>query len=256
MMYDSLFTNIRLRCFALILFVLTLPLFVIISVLIKLNSKGPIIFKQKRVGKNKKIFTMYKFRTMVNGAEKLQSRYQSLNQADGPAFKIYDDPRFTSVGKVLSLTGLNELPQLLNVIKGEMDFVGPRPLPIQESKKIPQKYHKRFLVLPGLTSLWVIRGAHELSFKEWMESDVWYVTHKSVKRDILTILKTVYILFYFNIRSIILWVTKRRVFVHIVSLFNKVEFHSQIDNVDNSPGYLDIEKDKNLLVPFVWREEK
>ena len=110
-----------------------LPIFIIISTLIKLNSQGPTIFKQKRVGQNGKLFTLYKFRTMVKGADNIKKKYQHLNEVDGPVFKIKDDPRFTKIGKKLS-TGLDELPQLFNVLKGDMSLVGPRP-PIPDEVK-------------------------------------------------------------------------------------------------------------------------
>lgn len=161
-----------------------------------------VFFYQKRVGKDKKIFTLYKIRTMVNNAELLKEKYQQLNEANGPVFKIRDDPRYTKIGKFLAHTGLDELPQLINVIKGEMAFVGPRPLPVDEASKVPKKYEKRFSVLPGITSLWIVKGAHKLSFREWMELDLEYVRNKSVWLDmkislltVLLILKS--ILFYF-----------------------------------------------------------
>jgi len=183
--------NILYRLIALIIFLLFLPLFIILFILVKSTSSGPLMFKQKRIGKDRKVFTLYKIRTMIDGAEKKQRQYLYLNEADGPVFKIRDDPRYTKVGKLLAHTGLDELPQLVNIIKGEMSFVGPRPLPIDESKKIPVKYAKRFSILPGMTSLWVIRGSHALSFKKWMESDMEYIDRKSVWLDIKIIFLTI-----------------------------------------------------------------
>jgi lipopolysaccharide/colanic/teichoic acid biosynthesis glycosyltransferase len=121
---------------------------------------------------------------MQTGADKLKNTYKKYNEADGPVFKIHNDPRYTRIGKFLSHTGLDELPQLFNIIKGEMAFVGPRPLPLDEAQKVPEKYTSRFSVLPGITSLWVIKGSHKLSFKEWMELDVAYVSKKNTHLDI------------------------------------------------------------------------
>lgn len=116
---------------------------------------------------------------MVGNAEELQSKYAHINEADGPVFKIHSDPRYTKVGKFLSHIGLDELPQLINIIKGEMVFVGPRPLPVEEAKKLPKKYSARFSVLPGITSFWVIKGSHKMSFDKWMQLDIQYSTHYS-----------------------------------------------------------------------------
>jgi lipopolysaccharide/colanic/teichoic acid biosynthesis glycosyltransferase len=182
------------RLIALILFILTSPLWFIFFVLIKLDSKGSFIFKQKRMGKDKKIFTIYKFRTMVEDAEKLKQRYLKLNEATGPVFKINNDPRFTRFGKSLSYLGLDELPQLVNIFKGEMAFVGPRPLPVEEAKKVPKKYERRFSVLPGITSLWVIKGQHKLTFIRWMDSDLYYIEKRNALSDFVLILKTVKII--------------------------------------------------------------
>lgn len=121
---------------------------------------------------------------MVEGAEKLQFNYLKKNEANGPVFKMRNDPRFTKVGKMLAHMGLDELPQLINIVKGDMAFVGPRPLPVNESEKIPAKYRARFSVLPGITSPWVINGSHKLPFAKWMELDIEYVKKKSVLLDL------------------------------------------------------------------------
>ena|SRR3989338_7997096 len=183
------------KIIALLLFILLLPVFLFLLFLIKSLSSGPFIFTQKRAGKNKKIFTMYKIRTMVTGAESLKSKVQSLNEADGPVFKIKDDPRYTKLGKWLALTGLDELPQLWNIVKDEMAFVGPRPLPVAEARKVPKKYQGRFSVLPGITSFWVVAGSHKLSFQKWMELDLEYVERKSFWYDIEIALKTILLIF-------------------------------------------------------------
>ena len=168
---------------ALILLIITSPLLLLLFLIIKLSGTGPFIFRQKRAGKNNKPFWIYKIRTMVINAETLKSKIENLNEVDKPVFKIYNDPRYTKIGRFLSHTGLDELPQLINIIKGEMDFVGPRPLPVEEARLIPQKYQGRLAVLPGITSPWILQGAHKLSFREWMESDLAYIEKKSIWYD-------------------------------------------------------------------------
>jgi lipopolysaccharide/colanic/teichoic acid biosynthesis glycosyltransferase len=128
---------------------------------------------------------------MVMGAESQKLKVKRQNEVDGPVFKIYDDPRFTKVGKILSHTGLDELPQLVNILKGDMALVGPRPLPVEESKKIPRIYESRYRVLPGIISPWVVGGYHKVSFNKWMESDVQYVKNKNIFLDIKLCLMTV-----------------------------------------------------------------
>lgn len=169
------------------------PLLLLTGLLIKIDSLGPVLFKQKRLGKRNMPFIMYKFRTMINDAESKKDSLKMFNEAEGPVFKIKEDPRFTKFGKILANFGLDELPQLINVLKGEMSFVGPRPLPLQEAAKIPKKYQRRTDILPGITSLWVIKGGHALSFKNWMELDIWYIKHKSLWLDIKIGLLTVWV---------------------------------------------------------------
>lgn len=183
------------KLLAFLLFVISLPLLLLLFILVTFTSKGPFIFKQKRTGKNGKIFTLYKIRTMVENAEALKGQYRSLNEADGPVFKIKNDPRYTRVGKYISQTGLDELPQLINVIKGEMALVGPRPLPVDEALKVPSKYKGRFTVLPGITSLWVIRGAHKLNFAEWMELDLEYIRKSTIWHDVEILFSTIKLIF-------------------------------------------------------------
>jgi lipopolysaccharide/colanic/teichoic acid biosynthesis glycosyltransferase len=171
------------RLLALIILIITLPFLGLLWLLIKIEDGGPLFFKQERIGKGKKPFIMYKIRTMVVGAEKFKKKYLHLNETDGPVFKIRNDPRYTKIGKILTRTGLDELPQLVNVVKGEMALVGPRPLPGDEAIKIPKRYQKRFSVLPGITSSWVVKGSHELSFDEWMRLDLRYVKNRSFWQD-------------------------------------------------------------------------
>jgi lipopolysaccharide/colanic/teichoic acid biosynthesis glycosyltransferase len=179
----------KLIAFALLL--ILSPLFFILFLAVKISSKGPFLFKQWRLGKNKKPFLIYKIRTMTVEAEKLKEKYRHLNQADGPVFKIYDDPRFTKIGRLISRLGLDELPQLINILRGEMSFVGPRPLPVDEAKKISKKYQKRFFVKPGIISSWVAAGAFHNNFDRWMQLDLNDVEKKSFWYDLKIIAKSV-----------------------------------------------------------------
>jgi len=179
---------------ALTLLIILSPLLGVLYLLVKLTSPGPFIFKQKRAGKNRKPFTMYKIRTMVENAENLKSKIYYLNEADGPVFKIRNDPRYTKIGRFLSRTGIDELPQLVNVIKGEMSFIDPRPLPTEEAKKIPKKYERRFFELPGISSPWVIKGASHLNFDQWMKLDLEYVDKKIFWYDISITFQTIALL--------------------------------------------------------------
>lgn len=181
------------RFFAFILLIIFSPLFVILFFLVKLTSPGPFLFKQTRAGKDKKPFIIYKIRTMVLGAEKLQKKVK--NQADGPVFKNFNDPRFTKIGRLISYLGLDELPQLINVVKGEMSFVGPRPLPVDEAKNIPKIYEKRFSVKPGIFSSWVAEGAFHNDFNRWMELDLKDVDNKSLFYDLNIFIKSVKFVF-------------------------------------------------------------
>jgi len=183
------------KAIAFILLLFLFPVFVIFFIITKLTSKGPVIFKQKRMGKGKKEFTIYKLRTMLEDAENLKEGYLFLNEADGPVFKIQNDPRYTKIGKIIAKLGLDEIPQLINITKGEMAFVGPRPLPVNEAKQIPKKYEKRFSVMPGITSLWVVEGGHSLSFQKWMELDLYYITNKSFWLDFTICARTIWIFF-------------------------------------------------------------
>jgi len=180
---------------AFILFILVFPLLLVLFILIKLLSRGPFIFTQKRAGKNKKPFYIYKIRTMVEQAEDLKKKYLSLNEAEPPAFKIHKDPRYTKIGRIIAHLALDELPQLINVVKGEMSLVGPRPLPVDEANKIPKKYAKRFSVLPGMTSTWIVEGADHTSFKRWMEQDLDYLKKKNFWYDIKILANTFSMIF-------------------------------------------------------------
>ena len=172
--------------------ILLAPLFIIIGILIKIDSRGPIFFVQERVGYNKRRFEFYKFRTMTSDAEERQAELEHLNVLSGPVFKIKDDPRVTKIGKILRKTSMDELPQLFNVLKGDMSLVGPRPLPIRDYKRFEKNWQKRrFSIRPGLTCLWQIQGRNELSFEKWIELDMEYIDHWSLLLDLRILVKTI-----------------------------------------------------------------
>lgn len=176
---------------AAVLLVALAPLLAAIGILIKLASPGPVVFRQVRTGFHGRRFGMYKFRTMVPGAEELRDQVAHLNQRDGPVFKIADDPRLTRVGRFLRRTSLDELPQLLNVLRGEMSLVGPRPLPVYEASRIKGAQRRRLAMRPGLTGLWQVSGRDSVDFDRWMELDLLYVDHWSIGLDLRILLRTV-----------------------------------------------------------------
>lgn len=190
------------RLIAFILLFTLSPAILILFILVKATSRGSFLFTQKRAGKDLHPFLIYKIRTMVDNAEALKKNYLSLNQADGPTFKIFDDPRYTRIGKLLSKTGLDEIPQLINIVKGEMTFIGPRPLPVDEARRIPKRYHVRFSVLPGITSPWVVRGSHNLSFHQWMELDTDYIKHRTLLSNTFITIKTISLIVMNGIRQL------------------------------------------------------
>jgi exopolysaccharide biosynthesis polyprenyl glycosylphosphotransferase len=168
------------------------PVFTAIALMIKINSKGPVFFRQERIGYNRRLFKILKFRTMIEGAEALQTDLEHLNEADGPAFKIYNDPRITSVGKWLRRTSLDELPQLINVLMGDMSLVGPRPLPKRDVQGMDEPWQKRrFSMRPGLTCLWQVNGRNKLSFNDWMRLDLEYIDRWSIWLDMKILARTV-----------------------------------------------------------------
>lgn len=175
-----------------ILLILLAPVFVFIAILIKLDSPGPGFFVQERVGLNKRKFRIYKFRTMVADAEQRQAQIESLNEADGPVFKIKDDPRVTRLGKFLRKTSIDELPQLLNVLKNDMSLVGPRPLDVRDYNGLDEDWlRRRFSVRPGITCLWQINGRSLVSFQEWMRFDIRYVDTWSIWLDLEILARTI-----------------------------------------------------------------
>ena len=171
--------------------VILAPLLILIAVVIKLNSPGPLFFKQERNGMNGRKFTLLKFRSMVVGAEKMQEELLALNEMDGPVFKIKDDPRLTKIGKFMRKTSLDELPQLINVLKGDMSLVGPRP-PIPGEVTNYETWQRRRLSLrPGITCFWQISGRNEIDFERWMKLDLEYIDNWSLWLDFKILLKTI-----------------------------------------------------------------
>ena len=171
------------------------PILLIVAILIKLESKGPAIFAQSRIGLNGKEFKMYKFRSMVQNAEELKEKLAKQNEMSGPMFKIKNDPRVTKVGKFIRKTSIDELPQLLNILKGDMTLVGPRPSLPREVEKFESWMLKRLDVKPGLTCYWQVSGRNNIDFYEWMKLDLKYVNDMSFWLDIKLIFKTVAVLF-------------------------------------------------------------
>jgi len=168
------------------------PLFITIAFLIWKTSPGPILYKQERVGLNKRRFILYKFRTMEKDAENRISDLEHLNEQKGPVFKIKNDPRVIPFGKFLRKTSLDELPQLFNILKGEMSLVGPRPLPIRDFEGFYNDSHRRrFSVLPGITCLWQIQGRNSIPFEKWMELDIEYIDRWSLGLDFKILVKTI-----------------------------------------------------------------
>lgn len=175
-----------------ILLTLSSPLLIAAYVLIKLDSRGPAIFAQERVGLNKRRFCIYKFRTMVVDAEKLQAKLESQNEAQGPVFKIRNDPRITRVGRLLRKTSIDELPQLFNVLRGDMSLVGPRPLPVRDYTGFNQDWQRRrFSVRPGITCLWQVSGRSSITFDQWMRLDLEYIDQWSLWLDIKILARTI-----------------------------------------------------------------
>ncbi|WP_027715499.1 sugar transferase [Desulfuromonas sp. TF] len=167
------------------------PLLVLIAVSVKVSSKGPVFFRQERCGLNGRKFILYKFRTMVPEAEKLKGRLLAANEMDGPVFKIKNDPRVTPLGKILRRTSMDELPQLINVLRGEMSLVGPRPPLPSEVKEYKHWQLRRLSMKPGLTCIWQVSGRNDVGFEEWMRMDLEYIDRWSLLLDFKLLLKTV-----------------------------------------------------------------
>ena len=190
--------------FIIILFIITLPIQLVISVCILLTSGPQIFFLQRRTGRNGKTFVLYKFRTMIVGSEHEQRRYTRLNEANGPVFKIRDDPRYTPSGKFLSHTGLDELPQLVNILNGDMALFGPRPLPVYEAKKLLPWQRERQSIKPGILSPWVLDGYHKKRFDDWMRSDLAYIKNKSFMYDLKLFIRSIFFMLRLLYQEIVL----------------------------------------------------
>lgn len=172
------------------------PLFLLVAIAIKIEDpKGSVVFKQKRVGIKGREFYMYKFRSMVHNAEELKASLMEQNEVSGPAFKIKSDPRVTKIGKIIRRTSIDEMPQMFNVLKGEMSLVGPRP-PLPDEVVLYTDYEKqRICVIPGLTCYWQVNGRSNIGFDEWVDLDLKYIQQRCILVDFKLIFRTVFVLF-------------------------------------------------------------
>jgi exopolysaccharide biosynthesis polyprenyl glycosylphosphotransferase len=175
--------------------IILLPLWLIIPIMIRMDSPGPAFFAQERVGKNGRRFKMFKFRSMVQDAERLKASLAQLNEMDGPVFKIKADPRITKMGRFIRKTSIDELPQLFNVFLGDMSLVGPRPPIPSEVAQYGLWQKKRLSVKPGITCLWQISGRNEIKFNEWMRLDRQYIDNWSLVLDLKILFKTAFVVF-------------------------------------------------------------
>ena len=177
-------TKVLYSFLILALILVTLPFQGVVALLVILTSGFPVLFAQRRMGIHGRPFLMYKFRTMDTDAESWKRKYMHLNESKGPVFKIHNDPRFVGIGKFLSHTGIDELPQLWNVLHGDMALIGPRPLPMSEAKKLESWMLERHSVIPGIISPAILTGKYHKNFDAWMKSDIAYVRSKSAGTDI------------------------------------------------------------------------
>jgi len=175
--------------------ILISPVMIIVAIWIKLDSKGPVLFAQNRVGRDGSKFVMYKFRSMCSNAEGLLCKLKDENEMSGPMFKMKDDPRITKIGKFIRKTSIDELPQLFNILKGDMSLVGPRPSLPKEVVQFTSFQKQRLIAKPGLTCYWQVRGRSDISFKDWMKMDVEYIEERNTWVDISLIFQTVGVLF-------------------------------------------------------------
>jgi exopolysaccharide biosynthesis polyprenyl glycosylphosphotransferase len=171
--------------------ILGLPIFLVAALSIKITSKGPVIFKQERVGRNSRKFVLLKFRTMYSGADTLRVEMEAKNELDGPAFKMKKDPRVTPVGRFLRKLSIDELPQFFNILAGQMSLVGPRALPTYEVEKIDMWQRRRLSMRPGLTGLWQVKGRNKIDFNNWMKLDLEYLDNWCLWLDIKILAKTI-----------------------------------------------------------------
>lgn len=166
------------------------PLLLGLALTVWVTAGRPVIFKQKRMGQNRRPFVMYKFRTMYVGAERHQHRYRDNNQAPWPMFKIFNDPRFVGFGHFFSKVGIDELPQLVNILKGEMSFVGPRPLPINESKQLDATWDFRYVAKPGVFSEWTLSPSRHYSLATWKKLEQTTLKSGNLHNDLRIVVKT------------------------------------------------------------------
>jgi lipopolysaccharide/colanic/teichoic acid biosynthesis glycosyltransferase len=168
------------------------PLLLVVAVLIKCTSEGPVLFTQERYGLNKRIFRIFKFRTMIVNAEAAQAALEHMNEGTGPTFKIRRDPRITKIGAILRRTSIDELPQLINILRGDMSFVGPRPMNKRDVGLFSEAWlMRRFSVKPGLTGLWQVSGRSDVSFDRWIALDLNYIDNWSLLLDLRILAMTV-----------------------------------------------------------------
>lgn len=191
--YQRYTKNIMDILVALVLIIFLMPAFLIIAILIKMDSKGPVLFKQERAGTNGRKFIMYKFRSMINGAESQRLEIEKFNEVEGPIFKMRDDPRVTRIGKFIRKTSLDEFPQLLNVLKMDMSLVGPRPLPVYEADKIFGFARRRLSMKPGITGLWQVSGRNSINFDKLIKLDLKYIDKWSLWLDAKILFKTMFV---------------------------------------------------------------
>lgn len=175
--------------------ILLSPVIILTVIAIKMDSLGPIFFSQVRVGQDGKLFKMYKFRSMIVNAEDLLDKLKNKNEMSGPMFKMKEDPRITKVGRFIRKTSIDELPQLFNVIKGEMSLVGPRPNLPKEVVKFTECQKMKLLAKPGLTCYWQVMGRSNIGFEEWMKLDIKYIEDRNTWLDIKLIFRTFWVLF-------------------------------------------------------------
>lgn len=176
---------------SLIALIILMPVFLVTAIAIWIEDKGPVFFSQERNGLNGEVFRMYKFRSMCVNAPEMHKDLLDKNELDGPAFKLKNDPRVTKVGHFIRKTSIDELPQLLNIIRGDMSIVGPRPLPTYETAQCNAYQNQRLLMKPGLTCYWQCSGRNDIPFDEWMELDLKYVHEANLWIDIKIILMTI-----------------------------------------------------------------
>jgi exopolysaccharide biosynthesis polyprenyl glycosylphosphotransferase len=167
------------------------PVIPLVALMIRLDSPGPVFYRQDRVGRGGRLFKFYKFRSMRADSDRMRADLEQRNEQSGPVFKIKNDPRITAVGQFLRRSSLDEIPQIFNVLKGDMSIVGPRPALPGEVAKYEAWHRRRLDVKPGITCLWQVAGRNQVGFDEWMRLDIEYMTHRSVRADVEIFLKTI-----------------------------------------------------------------